>query len=85
MRLYQNQTGAAYRRQSRAGMELVSCVLRIVVDGIPKEWGYDMNLLDPREVYGMEIYAGPSTIPAQYQFMGRDGYCGLILIWTRPH
>lgn len=64
-------------------MERVHCVFRVAVDGVPKEWGYDMREIDPKEVYGMEVYAGPSTIPAQYQSMGRDGYCGLILIWTR--
>ena len=61
-----------------------STACRILVDGVPKEWGYDLNLLDPKEVYGVEVYAGPSTIPAQYQSMGRDGFCGVILMWTRP-
>lgn len=81
LRVYQNQTSNAARRQ---GMELVHCVLRIVVDGIPKEWGFDLNSIDPREVYGVEVYSGPATIPAQFQSMGRDGYCGLLLVWTRP-
>lgn len=68
---------------SAGEMERVHCILRVAVDGVPKEWGFDLNLIDPREVYGMEVYAGPSTIPVQYQSMGRDGYCGLILLWTR--
>ena len=73
------------RSGGRAGeMERVHCILRVAVDGVPREWGFDLRQIDPREVYGMEIYAGPSTIPVQYQSMGRDGYCGLILIWTRP-
>jgi hypothetical protein len=73
------------RSGGRTGeMERVHCILRVAVDGVPKEWGFDLRLIDPREVYGMEIYAGPSTIPAQYQSMGRDGFCGLILLWTRP-
>lgn len=72
------------RRSSGDALERVHCVLRIAVDGVPKEWGFDLRQIDPREVYGMEIYAGPATIPAQYQSMGRDGFCGLILVWTRP-
>ena len=70
---------------SNAGeMERVHCVLRIIVDGIPKEWGFDLALIEAKEVYGLEVYAGPGTVPALYQSMGRDGHCGVILIWTRP-
>jgi hypothetical protein len=84
IRVYQNQTNRT-TGSARSGMERVLCVLRVAVDGVPKEWGYDLNVIEPREVYGVEIYAGPATLPAQYQSMGRDGYCGLILVWTRPH
>jgi hypothetical protein len=85
VRLNQGPTpGSSGRGRSRAGAtELVSCVFRIAVDGIPRECGYDLRELDPKELYGIEVYAGPSTVPAQYQTMARDGYCDLILIWTR--
>jgi hypothetical protein len=86
MRTFQDQTrlGRTTASSDRAGLEMVNCVLRIFVDGAPKEWGFDLSLLEAREVYGIEVYAGPGTIPAQYQSMGRDGFCGVILIWTRP-
>ena len=80
VRAYQNQRSGG---GGRDGMERVYCTLRIVVDGVPKEWGFDLNSIDPREVYGVEVYAGPATVPVQYRSMGRDGYCGLVMIWTR--
>ncbi|MBC7896017.1 MAG: hypothetical protein H7066_11440, partial [Cytophagaceae bacterium] len=80
MRLYQDPRGRATDR----GTELANCVLRIFVDGSPKEWGFDLSLLEAKDIYGVEVYAGPGTIPAQYRSMGRDGFCGVILIWTRP-
>lgn len=87
MRVFSMDAGSPRRGREvagRDGLELVHCVLRIVVDGNPKEWGYDLSQLEARDIYGIEVYSGPSTIPVLYQSMGRDGYCGLILIWTRP-
>lgn len=85
LRINQNRPTAAQRAQGREYlmMERVMCVLRIVVDGIPKEWGFDLATIEKNDVYGVEVYAGPATLPAQYQSMGRDGFCGLILIWTK--
>jgi hypothetical protein len=86
IRTFQDQTLRGDRRAlvDRGPIQRVHCVLRIVVDGIPKEWGFDLAVIEARDVYGIEVYAGPGTVPAQYQSMGRDGFCGLILIWTRP-
>ncbi|MCC6318204.1 MAG: hypothetical protein IT361_10985 [Gemmatimonadaceae bacterium] len=86
LRLNQDRPTATQRAQGRqAGtMERVLCTLRIVVDGSAKEWGFDLTTIDRNEVYGIEIYAGPATLPAQYASMGRDGFCGLVMIWTRP-
>lgn len=86
VRVFSADAGNVRKREmnGREAHELVHCVLRIVVDGNPKEWGYDLGQLEAKEIYGIEVYAGPSTTPALYQSMGRDGYCGVILIWTRP-
>jgi hypothetical protein len=37
-------------------------------------------LVLPHEVAGIEVYRGPSEIPAEYQ--GADARCGAIVIWT---
>jgi len=68
----------------RAGAaNLANCPLQVAVDGQLKEWGYAVNTVAPSEIHGIEIYPGPSTIPAEYASMRRDAACGLILIWTR--
>jgi hypothetical protein len=35
----------------------------------------------PKEIAGIEVYAGPSGVPAQ--FVGQDRQCGMVLIWTK--
>ena len=35
--------------------------------------------VSPSEVMGIEVYAGPSTVPAEFQ----RGQCGSIVIWTK--
>lgn len=62
---------------------IVDCVLRVAVDGQVKGWGYDLNDLAPEELFGIEIYPGPSSIPSQYGGMGNDKGCGMVLLWTR--
>jgi hypothetical protein len=62
---------------------LSNCVMQVAVDGMAKEWGFAVNSLPPEQIHGIEIYPGPATIPAQYQGLRRDAYCGLIMIWTR--
>jgi hypothetical protein len=36
----------------------------------------------PEFIKGIEIYANPGTIPAQYDLTSSTG-CGSIVIWTR--
>lgn len=43
---------------------------------------FDVNSIQPNEIYGIEIYSGPATIPAEYLSGGPGTSCGLIMIWT---
>jgi hypothetical protein len=40
-----------------------------------------VNLMMPFDVEGIEVYAGPATVPPE--FGGSSGACGVIAIWTR--
>jgi len=62
---------------------VVNCVLRVGVDGSVKEQGFPVNLISTKEIYGIEVYSGPASLPAEFNSARRDGYCGLIMIWTR--
>ena len=46
-------------------------------------WGFDLNMLNRDEVYGIEIYSGPATIPPEFGSMHKDAMCGIIVIWTK--
>ena len=45
---------------------------------------YDLNQLPPPSaIHGIEVFAGPASIPPQYAGSGSDKWCGLIAVWTK--
>jgi outer membrane cobalamin receptor len=67
----------------------VPCYLLVMVDGVSvsktgDEGGFNLqDLPQPDEIHGIEVFAGPSSIPPQYGGTGAGKWCGLIAIWTR--
>jgi hypothetical protein len=65
------------------------CYMQVMVDGIlipplPGDMGLDLRTLPkPNEIHGMEVFAGPASIPVQYGGTGTDKWCGLVAIWTK--
>ena len=59
------------------------CILRVGIDGMMMEWGYDLNNLVPEDIEGIEVFPGSASIPSKYTGMRMDKGCGLVLIWTR--
>ena len=73
---------AASMRVAGSPLKNPDCFMQVVIDGIPQAIPYNLELLpSPKELAGIEVYAGPSTIPLQ--FKGFDRSCGVILVWTR--
>jgi hypothetical protein len=68
---------------------MVGCYLSVVVNGIPQRpkpgaSAFDLrDLPPPADIYGIEVFAGGSSIPVQYSGTGDGKACGLIAIWTR--
>jgi hypothetical protein len=69
-------------------MKRLGCAPMVYLDGAPVTRGRNpkaayeaVNLLLPFDVEGIEVYAGPATIPPE--FGGSSGACGVIAIWTR--
>jgi hypothetical protein len=68
------------------------CPMQVYVDGVPLAGAgppntpFDLNLLpSPKEIMGIEIYSGPSSVP-QWLPNGpvSSGHrCGVIVVWTR--
>jgi hypothetical protein len=82
-------TAAQSTRSDQITPDLVrkSCYLTVMVDGIvknPQGDAFDLrDLPRPDEVYGVEVFAGASTIPLQYGGAGSGKWCGMIAVWTR--
>jgi hypothetical protein len=52
------------------------------VDGQRVE-NFELDDIPPRDIEGIELYQGPSTIPAQFAHNTGVKYCGAVIIWTR--
>jgi hypothetical protein len=65
------------------GRRSVPCIMRVGVDGQIMEWGFPADQIAPSEIYGVEVYSGPASIPREYASQIGDGFCGLVMIWTR--
>ena len=62
--------------------QLGACPMQVYLDQVPLPSPFNLDLLPPpRDIAGIEVYAGASTIPLQ--FSGYDRGCGVILIWTK--
>jgi hypothetical protein len=71
------------------------CYMRAMVDGalLPEDLDVDgggknfatnlASLPAPDMIHGIEVFAGPASIPVQYGGSGANKWCGLIAVWTR--
>lgn len=59
-----------------------ACPMQVYLDRVPLPSPFNLDLLpSPKELAGIEVYSGASTIPPQFNGFNRG--CGVILIWTR--
>ena len=69
------------------------CYMRLMIDGMlmPENSRDDAGtpatdlsrMPRPNEIHGIEVFAGPASIPLQYGGTGSGKWCGMIAIWTR--
>ncbi len=58
------------------------CAMTVLTDGVQMPKPFNLNLMPPpREIAGIEVYAGSATVPAQYAALNSG--CGVVLVWTR--
>jgi len=59
-----------------------ACPMQVYLDQVPLPAPFNLDLLPPpRDIAGIEVYAGASTIPPM--FSGFDRGCGVILVWSK--
>ena len=83
VRLFASARGNKVVDTGRRGRQSAPCIMRVGLDGRVMEWGYAADHISLEDVYGIEIYSGPATIPREYASQMTDGFCGLVMIWTR--
>lgn len=70
------------REGGSLGLGQSACPMQIMLDGVVLPNSFDLQLLpSPKQISGIEVYAGAATVPPQ--FGGNDRRCGLIAFWTR--
>lgn len=72
----------ALSKREGGNPQVGACPMQVYVDQVPLPSPFNLDLLPPpRDLAGIEVYAGASTIPPM--FNGYDRGCGVVLIWTR--
>ncbi|MEP6493150.1 MAG: TonB-dependent receptor [bacterium] len=61
----------------------VLCIIPIGMDGLVLGPDYDINDIPVNDIHGIEVYSGPATVPVEYRNSLPNGFCGLVMIWTR--
>jgi len=63
------------------------CPVAVFLDGVsvfggnPREPAFDVNLIQPSEISGIEFYSGPAQMPAALNATRKT--CGALVIWTK--
>lgn len=78
VRVSPNRMGTARVTVGRFGGR---CSPSVYLDGVPTA-GMPVDFVLPESIVGIEVYRGPSEVPAQFNRPSDEG-CGTILIWTR--
>jgi TonB family protein len=60
------------------------CAPLVWLDGAPAMAGeFDLDVLSPETVSGIEIYSGPATVPIEFRSTRGLEACGVIVVWSR--
>ena len=70
-------------QDASASAGLAPCIMPIAVDGHLKEKAFAIDEIPVTDVHGIEVYPGAGSLPAEFGSMKPDGWCGLVVIWTR--
>jgi hypothetical protein len=62
------------------------CTYQTYLDGVALEPARIWKALPPpSQLFGIEVYSGPTTIPLQFKPFGEhtSAFCGVVLVWTK--
>lgn len=83
-----SQPGCALCTTAKSARGSSACFVAVALDGNmvygsadPNEPKFDLNIIDPRTLSGVEFYVGPASIPTRYN--ATRSTCGLLMLWTK--
>jgi outer membrane receptor protein involved in Fe transport len=56
------------------------CQPHYIIDG-QYQPGFELDLIPPADIEGIELYRGSSETPPQFNLM--NAMCGVVVVWTR--
>jgi TonB family protein len=60
------------------------CAPLVWLDGAPAMAGeFDLDVISPETISGIEIYPGPATVPVEFRSTRGLESCGVIVVWSR--
>jgi TonB family protein len=60
------------------------CAPLVWLDGAPALAGeFDLDVISPQTVSGIEVYPGPATVPVEFRSSRGVEACGVIVVWSR--
>jgi hypothetical protein len=60
------------------------CAPLVWLDGAPAMAGeFDLDVISPETVSGIEVYPGPATVPVEFRSTRGIEACGVIVVWSR--
>jgi hypothetical protein len=61
-----------------------TCAPLVWLDGAPALAGeFDLDVISPQTVSGIEVYPGPATVPVEFRSSKGVEACGVIVVWSR--
>jgi hypothetical protein len=63
--------------------DMVPCYFNVGVDGVVMPFGRSVDDIPIQEIEAIEVYQGAASMPRDLMVTRPNGYCGLVMIWTR--
>ena len=61
-----------------------ACPYAVILNDLPMQPDFDLRVVKPEDLVGLEVYNGASSIPPELGgTQGTEPTCGLVVIWTR--
>ena len=76
-------TGGMLAASNRGQVKGALCYMNLMIDGVMFAGSDVSKLPPPDQIHGLEVFAGPASLPPQYSGAGKGKWCGLIAVWTR--